>query len=72
MAVEGVELKIGPVSLSAIRLWQAVIIDFFVHPHLDNLNMSATTPAAVVEPKKKSQGPGAKAKRINQEATSEP
>ena len=62
MAVERAVLKIGPFKNSISgKPFGCLGLAF---PHLDNLNMEGTSSAAVVEPKKKSQDPAAKAKRI--------
>jgi hypothetical protein len=56
MAVGGALLKIGPFSI--------FISGGRCNPQKEILNMLSTAPAAVVEPKEKSQNPGAKAKRL--------
>ena len=67
MAVGGAALKTGPLKTSKSGKPFAVAES---RPHLDNLYMEGTSSTAVVEPKKKSQDPAAKAKRIKRLLTS--
>jgi hypothetical protein len=63
MAVGGALLKIGPFEIP--YLGNRLAVAESSNPHLDDSSeMEATTPAALVEPKKKSQGPAAKAKHL--------
>jgi hypothetical protein len=51
-------------SVANIKIWQTVWLSESSFPHLDYLNMEETSSTAVAEPKKKSQEPGAKTKRL--------
>jgi hypothetical protein len=63
MAVEGAALKIGPFSMSISGGGVIKVVDQTIHKR-DLENVGHRTAVAVVEPKGKSQNPGAKAKRL--------